>query len=140
MIRLTCRYADDVAMNKELQEVERWNDPAAEFLSVGQAFAPFNKAQADCVQKKKKKGPRRPQYQGSCPTNRFGIRPGFRWDGVGQFTYTFWVCWLTLQTVRMGLKRSFSNIRMQLRVERWKPMHGRWRICRVLGFVSWLYV
>ncbi len=29
-----CRYADDAAMNKELREVDRWNDPAQEFLSV----------------------------------------------------------------------------------------------------------
>jgi hypothetical protein len=28
------RYADDVAMNREMREVERWNDPAAEFLTV----------------------------------------------------------------------------------------------------------
>lgn len=28
------RYQDDVGMNRELREVERWNDPAAEFLTV----------------------------------------------------------------------------------------------------------
>lgn len=28
------RYADDVSMNREMAEVERWNDPAAQFLSV----------------------------------------------------------------------------------------------------------
>lgn len=28
------RYADDVSMNQEMREVERWNDPAAEFISV----------------------------------------------------------------------------------------------------------
>ena len=28
------RYADDRSMNRELREVERWNDPAAEFLTV----------------------------------------------------------------------------------------------------------
>nr|XP_018263721.1 pre-mRNA-splicing factor CWC26 [Kwoniella dejecticola CBS 10117]OBR85879.1 pre-mRNA-splicing factor CWC26 [Kwoniella dejecticola CBS 10117] len=56
---------DDVRMNREMQEVERWNDPAAEFLT-----------------RKKKKGPRRPKYEGPYAPNRFGIPPGFRWDGV----------------------------------------------------------
>lgn len=28
------RRADDVAMNAELKDVERWNDPAAQFLTV----------------------------------------------------------------------------------------------------------
>lgn len=31
---LTVRYADDAAMNREMRQVERWNDPAAEFLTV----------------------------------------------------------------------------------------------------------
>ncbi|WWC69326.1 uncharacterized protein I206_103264 [Kwoniella pini CBS 10737] len=56
---------DDIRMNREMQEVDRWNDPAAEFLT-----------------KKKKKGPRRPKYEGPFAPNRFGIPPGFRWDGV----------------------------------------------------------
>lgn len=29
-----CRYADDVELNQELKERERWNDPAAGFLTV----------------------------------------------------------------------------------------------------------
>ncbi|ORY24965.1 Pre-mRNA-splicing factor of RES complex-domain-containing protein [Naematelia encephala] len=59
------RGREDRAMNRELREVERWNDPAAEFVT-----------------RKKKKGPRRPTYNGPFAPNRFGIRPGFRWDGV----------------------------------------------------------
>ncbi|WVF72096.1 hypothetical protein IAT40_006908 [Kwoniella sp. CBS 6097] len=59
------RTRDDVRMNREMREVERWNDPAAEFLT-----------------RKKKRGPRRPRYEGGYAPNRFGIPPGFRWDGV----------------------------------------------------------
>lgn len=28
------RHADDVQINREMREVERWNDPAAEFITV----------------------------------------------------------------------------------------------------------
>ncbi|KAA1472386.1 hypothetical protein DENSPDRAFT_838640 [Dentipellis sp. KUC8613] len=60
------RRADDEELNQDLKEQERWNDPAAAFLT-----------------KKTKKGPRRPEYTGPPPPpNRFGIKPGYRWDGV----------------------------------------------------------
>ncbi|KAA8576200.1 hypothetical protein EYC84_006354 [Monilinia fructicola] len=61
------RGVDDVEMNEELKEVERWNDPAMQFLS------------------KKEKGKSKtgkPLYKGSAAPNRYGIRPGHRWDGV----------------------------------------------------------
>lgn len=32
------RYADDIHINREMREVERWNDPAAEFLTVCPTF------------------------------------------------------------------------------------------------------
>lgn len=60
------RTIDDAAMNEELKAKELWNDPAAAFMS-----------------KKKSKGPKRPEYTGPPPPpNRFGIKPGYRWDGV----------------------------------------------------------
>lgn len=61
------RYANDVEMNEELKERERWNDPAADFLE------------------KKKAGKSvsgKPLYKGPAAPNRYGIRPGHRWDGV----------------------------------------------------------
>ncbi|EGN98599.1 hypothetical protein SERLA73DRAFT_181137 [Serpula lacrymans var. lacrymans S7.3] len=60
------RRADDQELNEELKARDRWNDPAAAFLTS-----------------KSSKGPRKPQYSGPPPPpNRFGIRPGYRWDGV----------------------------------------------------------
>ncbi|WWD16014.1 hypothetical protein CI109_100439 [Kwoniella shandongensis] len=59
------RRSDDAAMNREMREVERWNDPAASFLT-----------------KKKSKGPKKPKYERSWAPNRFMIPPGYRWDGV----------------------------------------------------------
>ncbi|GAA5993525.1 hypothetical protein JCM5350_008190 [Sporobolomyces pararoseus] len=68
------RYADDQEMNDELREVERWNDPAANFLTK-------NKGE------KKKSQSKFPQYQGPPPPpNRFNIKPGYRWDGVDRGT------------------------------------------------------
>lgn len=62
------RYADDADLNDELKEQERWNDPAAQFLSN--------------TKKKGKSTTGKPLYQGSAAPNRYGIRPGYRWDGV----------------------------------------------------------
>ncbi|KAF8926961.1 hypothetical protein BGZ58_010742 [Dissophora ornata] len=62
------RFKDDSELNEEMKERERWNDPAAAFLSGT---------------KKAKKATRKyPLYQGNIPPNRFNIRPGYRWDGV----------------------------------------------------------
>ncbi|KAG6909056.1 hypothetical protein DXG01_002208 [Tephrocybe rancida] len=60
------RHADDADLNEEMKAKELWNDPAAAFLT-----------------KSKAKGPRKPEYNGPPPPpNRFGIKPGYRWDGV----------------------------------------------------------
>ncbi|KAF1974687.1 hypothetical protein BU23DRAFT_504412 [Bimuria novae-zelandiae CBS 107.79] len=61
------RYADDTELNDELKEQTKWNDPAVGFL------------------RKKKAGRSitgKPLYQGAFQPNRYGIRPGHRWDGV----------------------------------------------------------
>ncbi|KAF9788526.1 Pre-mRNA-splicing factor of RES complex-domain-containing protein [Thelephora terrestris] len=64
------RRADDAELNEELKAKELWNDPAAAFIT-----------------KKRSKGPRRPEYTGPTPPpNRFGIKPGYRWDGVDRST------------------------------------------------------
>ncbi|KAH8996705.1 Pre-mRNA-splicing factor of RES complex-domain-containing protein [Lactarius akahatsu] len=60
------RYVDDEELNRAQKERERWNDPAAAFMT-----------------KQRKKGVRKPEYTGPPPPpNRFGIKPGYRWDGV----------------------------------------------------------
>ncbi|VDC05716.1 unnamed protein product [Peniophora sp. CBMAI 1063] len=60
------RTRDDEELNARQKDKEIWNDPAAAFLT-----------------KKRSKGPRKPEYKGPLPPpNRFGIKPGYRWDGV----------------------------------------------------------
>ena len=57
-------YADDRERNEDLMEKVRWGDAMASMV------------------KKKKKG-RKVVYQGPAPApNRFGILPGYRWDGI----------------------------------------------------------
>jgi pre-mRNA-splicing factor CWC26 len=61
------RYANDADLNDELKERGHWNDPASGFL------------------RKKKAGKSitgKPLYKGAFQPNRYGIRPGHRWDGV----------------------------------------------------------
>ncbi|KAH8802756.1 Pre-mRNA-splicing factor of RES complex-domain-containing protein [Xylogone sp. PMI_703] len=61
------RTADDFELNREMKETERWNDPAAQFLTK---------------KKEGKSATGKPLYKGAAPPNRYGIRPGHRWDGV----------------------------------------------------------
>jgi pre-mRNA-splicing factor CWC26 len=61
------RHADDAALNEELKEQGRWNDPAAGFLVKKKAGRSITG---------------KPLYKGAAPPNRYGIRPGYRWDGV----------------------------------------------------------
>ena len=65
------RFADDVELNEELKERERWNDPAVGFLT--------KKTEGKSVSG-------RPLYKGPAAPNRYGIRPGHRWDGVDRGT------------------------------------------------------
>ncbi|XP_036331631.1 BUD13 homolog isoform X1 [Rhagoletis pomonella] len=66
------RYENDEDLDRYLREQERAEDPMLEYM------------------RKKKKERQKdtgavaemPKYEGSYPENRFGIRPGYRWDGV----------------------------------------------------------
>ncbi|KAH8346493.1 hypothetical protein KR084_001549 [Drosophila pseudotakahashii] len=65
------RYANDEDLDRHLREQEHADDPMLEYMR----------------QKRKKRDqldnkPVMPKYEGSFPENRFGIRPGYRWDGV----------------------------------------------------------
>ncbi|KAL2850636.1 Pre-mRNA-splicing factor of RES complex-domain-containing protein [Aspergillus pseudoustus] len=62
------RTVEDEDLNEELKAQERWNDPAAQFLT---------KRSGGGVSVSGK-----PLYKGAFQPNRYGIRPGHRWDGV----------------------------------------------------------
>ncbi|KAF4125366.1 pre-mRNA-splicing factor CWC26 [Geosmithia morbida] len=70
------RGVDDEDMNRELKNQQRWNDPMTQFMTADEA-----KSSSEGKKKKGAKGCR-PVYNGAAPPNRYGIKPGYRWDGV----------------------------------------------------------
>ncbi|KAF1987348.1 hypothetical protein K402DRAFT_393059 [Aulographum hederae CBS 113979] len=82
------RRADDVEMNEELKQREVWNDPAARFMTKKSTT-------------KSKTG--RKLYQGSFAPNRYGIRPGWQWDGVDRGT-GFEKDWFEARNNRKNIK------------------------------------
>ncbi|KAK1135676.1 hypothetical protein K0M31_000261 [Melipona bicolor] len=69
MSKPLARYADDADLDKRLREQEREGDPMLEYIKQKQI-------------KEGKRQPDRPKYEGSFMPNRYGIKPGHRWDGV----------------------------------------------------------
>lgn len=69
MSKPLARYADDADLDKILREQEREGDPMLEYIKQKQI-------------KEGKRKPDPPKYEGSFMPNRFGIKPGHRWDGV----------------------------------------------------------
>ncbi|KAI5300918.1 Pre-mRNA-splicing factor cwc26 [Ascosphaera atra] len=67
------RRADDEELNMELKAQMRWNDPAAEFLTKPSGGRTTARSSTSTVKK---------TYRGAFAPNRYGIRPGHRWDGV----------------------------------------------------------
>ncbi|POS75787.1 hypothetical protein DHEL01_v205820 [Diaporthe helianthi] len=79
------RTADDEDMNRALREERRWNDPMARFLGEadgGGGGGAVASSRAGAAAKAGGGASRRPVYKGPSPPNRYGIKPGYRWDGV----------------------------------------------------------
>ncbi|KAI1400159.1 Pre-mRNA-splicing factor of RES complex-domain-containing protein [Hypoxylon fuscum] len=74
------RHADDEDMNREMREKVRWGDTMAQFVEPRGVGGSGGGTSTEVAKKKKLKG--RPIYQGAWAPNRYGIRPGYRWDGV----------------------------------------------------------
>ncbi|XP_017091821.2 BUD13 homolog [Drosophila bipectinata] len=65
------RYANDEDLDRHLREQEHADDPMLEYI----------RSKRKKIDQQSNK-PVIPKYEGSYPENRFGIRPGYRWDGV----------------------------------------------------------
>ncbi|XP_012538663.2 BUD13 homolog isoform X2 [Monomorium pharaonis] len=84
------RYADDEDLNKQFREREREGDPMLEYIKRKQV-------------KEGKRKPDSPQYQGSYAPNRFGIKPGHRWDGVDR-SNGYEKKWFEAQNAKVALQ------------------------------------
>ncbi|XP_055853509.1 BUD13 homolog [Episyrphus balteatus] len=65
------RYSNDADLDEMLKQKEREDDPMLEYIRSKKKD-----------QQLAKNVPVMPKYKGSYPENRFGIPPGYRWDGV----------------------------------------------------------
>ncbi|KAI5360763.1 hypothetical protein Slin15195_G086790 [Septoria linicola] len=70
-VMTVARGADDEKMNAELKERDRWNDPMAQLLASKKSSGKGGKSKSSAK-----------TYQGASEPNRYGIKPGWRWDGV----------------------------------------------------------
>ncbi|XP_044730166.1 BUD13 homolog [Chrysoperla carnea] len=70
MSKPLARYANDEDLESFLKEQEREGDPMLEYIRKQ------NKTE------KQDDKPSKPKYEGAFMPNRFGIPPGYRWDGV----------------------------------------------------------
>ncbi|RMZ83414.1 hypothetical protein DV737_g1660, partial [Chaetothyriales sp. CBS 132003] len=88
------RTADDEEMNERLKSQVRWGDVMAGYMTEKQKReddGPSSRARADAAPGKSRnrgEGGQKSrltagrEYQGHAPPNRYGIKPGWRWDGV----------------------------------------------------------
>lgn len=77
------RHADDEDMNEELKGVLRWDDPMAGYMMKKQAEeVPAAGSKGGSTAASSAGVARKKVYQGAAPPNRYGIKPGWRWDGV----------------------------------------------------------
>lgn len=83
------RTAEDEELNERQKEELRWDDPMAQYIAEQRAEREAEEA-AKNPRSRKNRGQdetvvvklRKREYQGAAPPNRYGIKPGWRWDGV----------------------------------------------------------
>jgi pre-mRNA-splicing factor CWC26 len=87
------RGAEDQDMNEELKRVVRWDDPMAAYMAqqraekeadglAGTGTGTVAEREKAGMAKTKTKTKTLKVYAGAAPPNRYGIPPGWRWDGV----------------------------------------------------------
>ncbi|XP_055533269.1 BUD13 homolog [Wyeomyia smithii] len=86
------RYADDQDLDEYLKKQERLGDPMLDYI------------RSKKKEKAREEGrPEKPIYKGSFMDNRFGIRPGYRWDGVDR-SNGFEKKWFEMQSKKKAVE------------------------------------
>jgi hypothetical protein len=89
------RHADDADMNEELKARERYGDPMLAYLKKQKSNG-----------RGEGRGGGRPRCPHRAPPNRFGIQPGYRWDGVVRCP----LVWRVMRSQLVPLSRPWSWI------------------------------
>ena len=78
------RGEEDEEMNERMKAEVRWDDPMAAYVMQRQAEERGAIGDVDDGSSRGvvKAVPKKKVYQGAAPPNRYGIAPGWRWDGV----------------------------------------------------------
>lgn len=87
------RYENDKDLDNYLRDQERAEDPMLDYMRKKKKER--QKDQGSLVEI--------PKYEGSFPENRFGIRPGYRWDGVDR-SNGFEKKWFDVQNEKRALQ------------------------------------
>ena len=77
------RSAEDEDLNAAQKEELRWEDPMAAYMAEREA----EREAEELIRNPRKKKQevvkvRKKEFTGAAPPNRYGIKPGWRWDGV----------------------------------------------------------
>ncbi|KAI1461823.1 Pre-mRNA-splicing factor of RES complex-domain-containing protein [Annulohypoxylon moriforme] len=81
-VMAVARHADDLDLNREMKEQVRWGDTMAQFIEPRGGSGGGNGGGGASAGGAKRKIKGKPTYQGAWAPNRYGIKPGYRWDGV----------------------------------------------------------
>ena len=84
------RTAEDEELNERQKEELRWDDPMAAYIAQEKAERAAEEEARNPKARRKGRDVddgvvvrvRKREYQGAAPPNRYGIKPGWRWDGV----------------------------------------------------------
>ncbi|KAI0889778.1 Pre-mRNA-splicing factor of RES complex-domain-containing protein [Annulohypoxylon maeteangense] len=79
-VMAVARHADDLDLNREMKDAVRWGDTMAQFIEPRSGGGGGGGGGGSGKGEKRMKG--KPVYKGAWTPNRYGIKPGYRWDGV----------------------------------------------------------
>jgi hypothetical protein len=105
------RYDIDFKVEEEYRKKERFEDPMKKILNLHK-YERGSKISHDIKERASSRGFLLPNCKFAGPPNRFGITPGFRWDGVDRST-GFETKYLCFQNNRRAKEDEYHKIRTE---------------------------